>query len=259
MPVYAFSPQQDNRLSPGEAATNLASTLGNIYGKYQDDKIIGELQKNPNISPISQLSLIGKLSKDKQSSLMKAFEIAAKYKQRDDKDAARAQKYLEEQEYKTNREKRLSSKDLQSAYHTRIKQLNSDFKDSYDPKEKNLLKDARDNLTKELSTNQARMRKGQAPVFEFLEYGAEQPVQAQAAPVEGMNQMGGMQGQGRTPTIFPQGTVSMRAPQVQAQVKQKVRWDPRNPEHQALAAKVFEETGGDRVATNRILAEEFEK
>lgn len=279
--------QREARGLSQPVATGIAKvmqTLAEAYEKKQQqerDEEIVQKMNNPDLSEMDRAQLALKLSPSGQKAVMTAVQLYQKLAH----EKAIQQRHNE-------REQRIGgqneTKDLQSMYLNRLKQIKEDLDDfSLSRDDKKLLKDQKKALETELGKNLNRLRQGKRPVFDVLQV-EEEPLPTQQVPVESMSQLGGRQDiPGATPGFFPensgtsytpnapqnasrnatnlrqqqpqvqQGSVDMTAP-TQTQ-PQKVRWDKNNPEHQAFAAKVYQDTGGDRARTNAILAEQFER
>jgi len=271
------------------ALMGLAKTLEERQHRQQDEQII-EQMNNPELTEMERAQLSLKLSKDGQRAVLTAMEL---YRKIAHEQAAQA-RHQEELDIRREREGRLKgqndAKDLDSLYKTELKSLQDQINDIPLERDKKPLKDKRTALQKERALNVNRVNKGLEPVLDYLTYGKERPVEAKRQGFDTMNQMGGNPNAnipGATPGIInpnaensttsftpnaPQNAsrnatnLRQQQPQVQQggaapiQPQQKrVRWDKNNPEHVALAARIYKETGNDRAKTNAVLSEQFER
>lgn len=209
----------------------------------RDVELISELD-NPDLSPTQRAQIITRMSKGGQNALTSFLTQQTR--------AQKAQREEEELSQRQQREGRLKGqnekKNIQDMYQARLKVIKDALNETWDPKDKKALKDERDALHKELSKNLVRMRNGQSPRFEVLDV-EDQSLASQRLPIETQNQFEGFQAQSQPQQMnMPTSTQP-----------QKMRWDPSNPQHQALAAQVFKDTGNDRARTNAILAEQFDR
>lgn len=210
--------------------TSAGQGLGKILQNQSDDRIFQQLA-NKDTTPLQQIQLIGKLSPNKQKSYLDMLLLSTKTARQE----ATNRRFEEEQTFKKGREARLNEGHIDTIYTRRIKEIKDALKDARKI-DQPPLKEALDNLTKERDVNLKRLRKGQQPVFEFLQL--EDQAQ-QESPIT------------NNPTQVAQQA------QTQPTQQQKVKFNPNNPAHAQRRLKVLEEVKGDRQRANEILSSEF--
>ena len=274
-----------------QVATGISQALQNFANAYAEgkqrekDRELIEKMNDPNLSDLQRAQLALQLSPQGQKSVMTAMQLYQKLAH----EKAIQERHQDELDIRREREERLkgqnSSKDLDRLYKTELKDLQDQINEMHSEKDKKPLREKRTALQKERASNISRLKKGEEPVLDYLTYGKERPIETRRQPIETTNQLGGAPNQnipGATPGINPyaegpsfttnapqnaaSNATALRQQQPQAgnvaptpTQPQKMRWDPRNPEHQAFASKVYQDTGGDRAKTNQILAEQFER
>jgi len=265
---YATRQRTNQQIANGVSSALMAVAQGFAEReRKQNDEQIIEKMNDPELSEVQRAQLAMKLSPQGQKSVLTTLELYRKLAHQQEQE----RQHQEEVGLRREREERLksqnSSKDLERSYKGRLTDIKEQLKDTYDPKARKLLQDEQKSLQKELGQNLARLKRGERPRFEALQI-EEDTLPVNRRQIDTENQMGAGPNQnipGATPGIrpneMPEQQMQGNAPQAQAtQVqRQKVRWDKTNPEHAAFAAKVYQDTGGDRAKTNAILAEQFER
>ncbi|MBS0656087.1 MAG: hypothetical protein JSR46_09940 [Verrucomicrobia bacterium] len=247
-------------------------TAGIVYATYkqqEDDKEILQKVQDPNISPLKKAELVASLSVNGQKTLSNTLNLQQKIlreeelrenRKRDEenrnlREEERMTKFFEQQALKESREARLSRKDMQEQYKTRLKHLNEDFKEARTQKERDQIKQEKDLIARELGVNIHRMKSGQDPIYRYLTPQDTSEYETTASPFGGQNLLGAGQQPQEAQQEMPQQSRMM--PQEQA--PQRVRWNPQDPEHQARALEVLKSVGGNRQEATQLLSEIFER
>ena len=224
--VLPYVPSFGEQLAPvlAQALGDVGKGLQQRFVNRQDEKIIGKMF-DPNLTDLQRIELSLKLSPERRDSFYKAVGASTK---------------AEQFGYQKSREKRLAHSDILNAYDKRITQINNDLKETASREERKRLRELKDNLTREQAVNRTRLRGGKQPEFKYLEMqDAQVPAQA-PQPIQ-------------TQTAAPQPQSSMTQP-----MAQRIKWDPRNPDHIARRNAVLNQVGNNRQSAQQILSEEFE-
>lgn len=244
----------------GKGIANFGEAFAKQLDRRRDEEIYTQMQ-DPNISPVEKAKLAASLSSKGQKNLSALMNIQNRYL----REQERSQRHEQEFELRGSREERLNlqnaKRDLTGAYQARLKAIQDDLRDPtlFDKDQRKALKSEREDLTRELGRNLSLLKKGQAPRFEILKGFDEELIQRKSSEFPGTNQLSGQE-QAMAMQQQPQGQMQQQPQQgTPQQQQQKFKWNPKDPQHVAIAQEAVRLAGGDRAKANALIAEHFER